>query len=79
MIGAGRKVDMLQIKMENEAITLARQAFRTSKDFFSLANNTHTGCNDDQSFFSYIVCGEEITDSMADYSEIFSHKRSFAV
>ena len=42
------------------------------KEFFSLSPDQKHACVDDQSFAGYIASGEEITDGIADYSEIFT-------
>lgn len=51
---------------------LLTECFQTSKDFFrqpAIEKALHV---DDQSFAGYIASGEEITDGIADYSEIFT-------
>lgn len=48
------------------------QAIKQSKKFFGLSPAEKTKCVDDQSFAGYIASGEELTDGIADYSEIFT-------
>ncbi|KAH8912138.1 Clavaminate synthase-like protein [Coniochaeta sp. PMI_546] len=47
-------------------------AFAASRRFFSLPYKEKASCVDDQSYAGYIASGEEITDGIADYSEIFT-------
>ncbi|KAB2570170.1 2-oxoglutarate-dependent ethylene/succinate-forming enzyme [Lasiodiplodia theobromae] len=72
MIDAWRKDGILQISMDPINRKLADAAFICSKKFFDLPYKTKASCVDDQSFAGYIASGEEITDNIADYSEIFT-------
>ena len=46
--------------------------FETSKNFFRSSHDEKAKHVDDQSFAGYIASGKEITDGIADYSEIFT-------
>jgi isopenicillin N synthase-like dioxygenase len=72
LIEAWRKDGILQIRMTPEQSDTLRQCFKTSKEFFSLPAEEKANYVDDQSFAGYIASGEEITDGIADYSEIFT-------
>lgn len=49
-----------------------KQAEAASKGFFAKPHNEKAACVDSQSYAGYIASGEEITDGIADYSEIFT-------
>lgn len=49
-----------------------KKAENASKGFFSLPHEQKAACVDSQSYAGYIASGEEITDGIADYSEIFT-------
>ncbi|OJD29985.1 2-oxoglutarate-dependent ethylene succinate-forming enzyme [Diplodia corticola] len=72
MINAWRKDGILQIGMDPINRKLADAAFLCSKKFFGLPYEKKAACLDDQSFAGYIASGEELTDNIADYSEIFT-------
>jgi isopenicillin N synthase-like dioxygenase len=72
MIKAWRRDGILQIKMNPAQGNMLRRCFRTSKDFFKLPAGEKARHVDDQSFAGYIASGEELTDGIADYSEIFT-------
>ncbi|XPS81506.1 hypothetical protein M3J09_013439 [Ascochyta lentis] len=72
MIKAWQRDGILQIKMDDGNKRIAKEAFKSSKTFFSLPTSEKTKCVDDQSFAGYIASGEELTDGVADYSEIFT-------
>jgi isopenicillin N synthase-like dioxygenase len=72
MIKAWRRDGILQIKMTPAQGNMLRRCFRTSKDFFKLPAGEKARHVDDQSFAGYIASGEELTDGIADYSEIFT-------
>jgi hypothetical protein len=72
MIQAWRRDGILQFTMSPHQKRLRDAAFAASKRFFSLPYREKAGCVDDQSYAGYIASGEEITDGIADYSEIFT-------
>ncbi|OIW31712.1 2-oxoglutarate-dependent ethylene/succinate-forming enzyme [Coniochaeta ligniaria NRRL 30616] len=72
MIQAWRRDGILQFTMTPQQKRLRDAAFAASKRFFSLPHKEKASCVDDQSYAGYIASGEEITDGIADYSEIFT-------
>ncbi len=72
MIQAWRRDGILQFTMTPHQKRLRDAAFAASKRFFSLPHKEKANCVDDQSYAGYIASGEEITDGIADYSEIFT-------
>lgn len=72
MIQAWRRDGILQFTMTKEQKRLRDAAFAASKRFFSLPHKDKAACVDSQSYAGYIASGEEITDGIADYSEIFT-------
>ncbi|CAN9217110.1 unnamed protein product [Alternaria alternata] len=79
MIDAWKRDGILQISMDPINRKLADAAFLTSKKFFALDHKKKAACLDDQSFAGYIASGEEITDNIADYSEIFTVTKDLAL
>ncbi|USP78727.1 2-oxoglutarate-dependent ethylene succinate-forming enzyme [Curvularia clavata] len=79
MIDAWRRDGILQISMDPINRKLADAAFLCSKKFFGLDYKKKAACLDDQSFAGYIASGEEITDNIADYSEIFTVTKDLAL
>ena len=72
LVDAWRKDGILQISMGAINSKLAETAFACSKKYFSMPFKEKAACIDDQSFAGYIASGEEITNNIADYSEIFN-------
>jgi isopenicillin N synthase-like dioxygenase len=72
IIAAWRRDGILQVDMTPEETKLAEEAFTTSKAFFDKPHAEKAACIDSQSYAGYIASGEEITDGVADYSEIFT-------
>lgn len=72
LIDTWRKDGILQIKMTQEQGDLLRQTYEVSKAFFKLPHAVKAKHVDDQSYAGYIASGEEVTDGIADYSEIFT-------
>lgn len=72
MIDAWRADGILQIKMTQTQGDKLRSCFKASKDFFKLPAEVKAKHVDDHSFAGYIASGEELTDGIADYSEIFT-------
>jgi len=72
MVDAWRKDGILQVRMDAESANIASEAFEASQAFFALSPSQKANCVDDQSFAGYVASGEEITNGIADYSEIFT-------
>ncbi|KAL6910172.1 hypothetical protein GGI43DRAFT_2963 [Trichoderma evansii] len=72
MIGAWRRDGILQIDMSQAQQRLYQAANAASKNFFSRPYAQKQAYVDDMSYSGYIASGEEITDGIADYSEIFT-------
>lgn len=72
MIGAWRRDGILQIDMSKAQQRLYQAANAASRRFFSRPPAQKQACVDDMSYSGYIASGEEITDGVADYSEIFT-------
>src|ERR1700722_4495583 len=72
LIKAWREDGILQIKMTPAQGDMLRRCFKTSRDFFRRPAEEKARHFDDQSFGGYIASGEELTDGIADYSEIFT-------
>jgi isopenicillin N synthase-like dioxygenase len=72
MVDAWRKDGIFQIQVNPAQGELLRQCYNTSKAFFKLPYEEKAKHVDDQSFAGYIASGEELTDGVADYSEIFT-------
>ncbi|KAJ5190049.1 Oxoglutarate/iron-dependent dioxygenase [Penicillium cf. griseofulvum] len=72
LINAWREDGILQIAMDPKQQALFDKAFAASKRFFALPPKQKAACVDSQSYAGYIASGEEITDGIADYSEIFT-------
>ncbi|EHK49229.1 hypothetical protein TRIATDRAFT_281185 [Trichoderma atroviride IMI 206040] len=72
MIGAWRRDGILQIDMSKTQQRLYQAANAASRRFFSRPPAQKRACVDHMSYSGYIASGEEITDGVADYSEIFT-------
>ncbi|CAI7643902.1 unnamed protein product [Penicillium discolor] len=72
MINAWREDGILQVSMSSEQQDLFDKASAASKRFFAMPPTQKAACVDTQSYAGYIASGEEITDGIADYSEIFT-------
>ena len=72
LIDAWRRDGILQIQMQPNQANLANDAFHASKRFFNKPSDEKASCVDSQSFSGYIASGEELTDGIRDYSEIFT-------
>lgn len=79
MIETWRKDGIFQISSTAAQDVTLRDAFKASKNFFSLPYDVKAKCVDDQSFSGYIASGEELTDGVADYSEIFTVTKDLPV
>lgn len=72
MVNAWRKDGIIQIAMSREQQTTYKKADATSRRFFSREPAEKLACVDTNSYSGYIGSGEEITNGIADYSEIFT-------
>lgn len=72
IVDAWRKDGILQIAMKPEQEGLYKAANLASKRFFSKPHAQKAACIDSQTYSGYIASGEEMTDGIADYSEIFT-------
>ncbi|RDI78664.1 hypothetical protein Vi05172_g11290 [Venturia inaequalis] len=66
---SGDGIFQIAIPTENKVLD---EAFIASKEFFAQSHEEKAQLVDSQSFAGYIASGEEITDGIADYSEIFT-------
>lgn len=72
MVDSFRKDGIFQVSMTPSQESVFREAVARSKDFFKQSHEYKARHVDSQSFAGYIASGEEITDGIADYSEIFT-------
>jgi hypothetical protein len=72
MINTWRKDGIFQIGINLTQRHAFNEAFPASKAYFSLPHNEKSQHVDSQSFAGYTASGEELTDGIADYSEIFT-------
>ncbi|KAG6116889.1 hypothetical protein E4U13_001567, partial [Claviceps humidiphila] len=72
MINAWRKDGILQVAMSSTQERLYNLANKASKNFFRKTPSEKHACVNDSSYCGYVASGEEITDGIADYSEIFT-------
>lgn len=67
-----RRHGIIQIAMNGEHKKLWETAKAISQRFFKRPRHEKAKCVDSQSYAGYIASGEEMTDGIADYSEIFT-------
>ena len=73
LVDAWRTDGILQVAQTREQRnSVYKEAMAASKRFFGLTHATKSRCVDQNSYSGYIASGEEITDGIADYSEIFT-------
>ena len=72
IIDSWRSEGIIQIKMSDKHEQLWEDAKRASQAFFKKPHAEKAACVDSQSYAGYIASGEEVTDGVADYSEIFT-------
>ncbi|KAH8662548.1 2-oxoglutarate-dependent ethylene/succinate-forming enzyme [Xylariales sp. PMI_506] len=72
IIDTWRRDGILQIASDREGQQLQTHAYEASRQFFSKPQQEKASCVDSQSYAGYIASGEEITDGIADFSEIFT-------
>jgi isopenicillin N synthase-like dioxygenase len=72
MVRTWRKDGIFQVQLTDAQGSVLREAFEISRGYFRRPHEEKAKHVDDQSFSGYIASGEEITDGVADYSEIFT-------
>ena len=72
IIDTWRREGIIQIAQNNHQKKLWNDAKAASKRFFRKPAAEKAACVDSQSYAGYIASGEEVTDGIADYSEIFT-------
>jgi len=72
LVSAWQRDGILQIAMEPKQRQIYEAANNASRGFFRKPHAQKAACIDSQSYAGYIASGEEITDGIADYSEIFT-------
>ncbi|TDZ17306.1 2-oxoglutarate-dependent ethylene/succinate-forming enzyme [Colletotrichum orbiculare MAFF 240422] len=72
LVDAWRRDGILQVSMNEKQQAIFQEATQASKTFFAKPHEEKAACVDSQSYSGYIASGEEITDGIADYSEIFT-------
>lgn len=72
MVDAWRRDGILQVGMSQLQRRLYQAANAASRRFFGRPQGDKHACVDARSYAGYIASGEEITDGVADYSEIFT-------
>jgi isopenicillin N synthase-like dioxygenase len=72
MVNSWRQDGIFQIRLTIPQDVVLKKAFKVSKGFFSRPHEFKAKLVDDQSFSGYIASGEELTDGVPDYSEIFT-------
>ncbi|KAF5539000.1 ethylene-forming enzyme [Fusarium phyllophilum] len=72
LVEAWQRDGILQIGMTPEQHSLYKSANYASRRFFSKPYAQKAACVDSQTYSGYIASGEELTDGIADYSEIFT-------
>ncbi|KAK0745018.1 hypothetical protein B0T21DRAFT_448086 [Apiosordaria backusii] len=77
IISAFRRDGIIQIGMTPHQRQLWADAQAASRRFFAKSPEEKAACVDSQSYAGYIASGEEVTDGIADYSEIFTITRDF--
>ncbi|KAK4176003.1 putative 2-oxoglutarate-dependent ethylene/succinate [Triangularia setosa] len=78
IISAFRRDGIIQIAQSPLQKQLWSDTMAASKRFFAMSPEQKANCVDDQSYAGYIASGEEVTDGIADYSEIFTITKDFA-
>lgn len=72
LISAWRQDGIIQIAMDTSHKQNWADARAASRAFFGRPHAEKAACVDAQSYAGYIASGEEVTDGVADYSEIFT-------
>lgn len=79
LIEAWKRDGIFQIAMNPTQHRIYKQAENDSKRYFAKPHDQKAACVDSQSYAGYIASGEEITDGVADYSEIFTATKDLDV
>ncbi|KAH6856389.1 hypothetical protein B0I37DRAFT_425669 [Chaetomium sp. MPI-CAGE-AT-0009] len=79
LIDAWRRDGIIQIAMDRTQRQLWADAHAASRAFFGRPHAEKAACVDGQSYAGYIASGEEITDGVADYSEVFTVTKDLGV
>ncbi|KAL6351690.1 hypothetical protein LRP88_15029 [Fusarium phalaenopsidis] len=72
IVKAWQEDGILQIAMKESQQALYEGANQASQRFFKKPYAQKAACVDSQTYAGYIASGEELTDGIADYSEIFT-------
>ncbi|KAM7182662.1 hypothetical protein V8F33_014127 [Rhypophila sp. PSN 637] len=72
LVDAWRRDGIIQFAMTEHQRKLWADAYAASRRFFKKPHAEKAACVDSQSYAGYIASGEEVTDGIADYSEIFT-------
>ncbi len=72
MIEAWRRDGIFQVAMSPQQQRIYQNANVASRRFFRRTSAEKHRCVDEKSYAGYIASGEEVTDGVADYSEIFT-------
>ncbi len=79
MVKTWRKDGIIQIAMSRAQQAIYEDANAASRSFFGKHRSEKSACIDGHSYAGYIASGEEITDGIADYSEIFTVTKDIAL
>ncbi|KAK3294612.1 uncharacterized protein B0H64DRAFT_443676 [Chaetomium fimeti] len=79
LIHAWRRDGIIQIAMDATQRQLWADAHAASRAFFRRPHAQKAACVDDRSYAGYIASGEEVTDGVADYSEVFTVTKDLGV
>lgn len=72
MIDALKKDGIFQIAMTDAQRQAHARAMEASTRFFGMPSKDKAACVDANSYSGYIASGEEVTDGICDYSEVFT-------
>lgn len=72
MVAAWRRDGIFQVAMTPSQRRVYELADAASRRFFQRDSASKRACVDGRSYAGYVASGEEITDGVADYSEIFT-------
>lgn len=78
MIEAWRRDGIFQIAMSPQQQHIYQNANAASRRFFQRPSVEKQRCVDENSYAGYVASGEEVTDGVADYSEIFTVTKDLA-
>ncbi|ATY65176.1 2-oxoglutarate-dependent ethylene succinate-forming enzyme [Cordyceps militaris] len=78
MVQSWRRDGILQIAMSPQQQSIYQNANAASRRFFQRRSAQKQQCVNEKSYAGYVASGEEITDGVADYSEIFTVTKDLA-